>query len=73
MTNKPIDLARLSDAVYKGSKKGMPQGGYADKVPTGYSYIDSSNENSEGYFGAAFRNGNTVVIAHRGTGIAQRS
>ncbi|KKB96266.1 hypothetical protein SZ25_00643 [Candidatus Arcanobacter lacustris] len=64
MTNKPRDLAKLSDAVYEG-----PKDGYAAELPPGYSYIDSSGtkESSEGYFGAAFKSGNTVVVAHRGT------
>ncbi|KKB96164.1 hypothetical protein SZ25_00747 [Candidatus Arcanobacter lacustris] len=69
MTNKPRDLATLSDAVYDNPLENKPQGGYADKIPGGYQYIKASGEaeSSEGYFGAAFKNGNTVVIAHRGT------
>jgi Ca2+-binding RTX toxin-like protein len=64
MTNKPLDLATLSKAVYEG-----PKDGYAAELPPGYQFITASGdtESSEGYFGAAFKSGNTVVIAHRGT------
>jgi hypothetical protein len=45
--------------VYKPANKISP--------PTGWKVIATAPDNSNGYFAAAFANGNRVVIAHRGT------
>ncbi|MCD6034633.1 MAG: hypothetical protein K0R63_374 [Rickettsiales bacterium] len=61
------EYAILSNEVYKDPVLNKPNKGY--NLPKGWEFFVASNttNDSGGYFGAAFKKGNEIVIVHRGT------
>ncbi len=57
--------AKISSVVYNDPNYKSENGGYLNLE--GWEFIKSSNEDEEGYFGAAFRGNSTIIVAHRGT------
>ncbi len=65
MTIKDSDAASISDLVYHNPRPNSANQGYK----TDYNFIDSSGskDSAEGFFAAAFKKDNVVIVAIRGT------
>jgi len=71
MTNiKHNELIILSKDSYLPIDDTQSNKGYKAALAAGWEYVGSSDDfglSKEGYFGVAFKKGNDIVIAHRGT------
>ena len=67
---KNYELLTLADDAYRLPKAELPNFNYKKASEIGWEYVGSSDDlglSKEGYFGVAFKKGEEVVVAHRGT------
>ena len=67
---KHSDAATLADSVYNTPILNKPNNGYKKAHDLGWEFLASTDDlglSKEGYFAAAFKKDNQIIIAHRGT------
>jgi Ca2+-binding RTX toxin-like protein len=66
----PYEAAILSKDSYRAPDPKEPNFNFPEAEKLGWKYVTSSDEagmSKDGYFGVAFKKGDTVVVVHRGT------